>query len=166
MTLPRRRPSQPNEFTIQVEGLAELRAGIKAMDPKLAREMGKTNRKVGKFLADKAAQRKGRLAGMFPSYSSRIVKIKPSTSQKQVVVTVFPAAAEYGAKVHTVFGRRMAAGEMRRRVWPAWSGNQWQAGPSGDVGYLVFPTLREEGDEVADEYGEAVGRLVRDITGG
>lgn len=154
-------------WTILVEGMDQIRRDIRSIDGKLGKTVGQANRKVGQFVVDRADRRRSALSGRFPSYRSRIVRIRASANQRRVEVTVRPAAAEYGTKVHTVFGRRVPAWEMRRRVWPAWSGNQWTegSGAGGEVGFMVIPTIRKDGEQIVDEYLEAVASLVRSTIG-
>lgn len=140
---------------IQVENLDHIRRGLRQIDSDLGRVLGQKNKAVAALVGRLAQRKKSQLAGRFPSYESRAVKISPSANQRRVQVTVRPAAAEWGATVHPVFGRFQSQASFRRKVWPGW----------GREGFLIRPTVTENEREIAQEYLEAVSRLARQVIG-
>lgn len=146
-------------FDIQVENLDEFRKGLKQLGGRdLQKEMGKANKDVGRRIIALSEGRQRRLAGRWGSYRSRVVKVRPSASQRRLQITVRPGAAERGARRHPVFGRWMDQSSFSRRVWPR--------EVRGEGGYLVRPTVLENIDEVGEIYIDTIGRFARRVIGG
>lgn len=143
------------EFSIQVEGLDDLRKDLKTINDQLVKEMGKVNKEIGAKIIGWTESRRSQMAVRFPSYASDVVKVKPSANQRRVLVTIKPQAAERGTLRHPVFGTWQAQSGFARKVWPA---------PSRE-GWLVRPTVDERSQMIADDYLEAVAGLARKVIG-
>jgi len=63
----------------------------------------------------------------------------------------FAHAAEFGAKNHPVFGRKLPQGSFVRRVWPEHSGD----------GHVVGPALEDNTDKIVEMYADAMDRELR-----
>ena len=135
--------------SIRVEGFDELRQGLRNIDADLGKELGRTNRTVGAKVAAWSESSRSSMAARFPSYRSRAVTVKPSANQRRVMVSVRPAAAEYGTDRHPVFGRWQSQATFSRKVWPLSSRDGW----------LVAPTIARHESAIADDYLAAVGDL-------
>ena len=140
---------------IRVEGLDDLRRGLRSIDNKLGKELGQRNKEVGQFVVSEADRRRRRMASKFPSYGASVLKVKPSANQRRGQVTITPAAAEWGTTRHPVFGRDMPQTRFKRKVWPAPNSGGW----------MVYPTVVEKEKEIADLYLDAVMTLVRKVLG-
>lgn len=140
---------------IRVEGLDELRRGLRNIDNDLGKALGKKNRSVGAFVVSEADKKRRGLQGRFPSYGSKVMKVKPSANQRRVMVTVSPPAAEWGAINHPVFGREMSQARFRRQVWPGRNSDGW----------MVRPTVAEKETEIAKQYLDAVAELAYEVIG-
>jgi hypothetical protein len=143
---------------VRVDGLDEFRKGLRRIDSGLGRELGKANKAVGVEIVKLTERRVAAKAGTFPSYRSKIMRIRPSANQRQVVVTIRPGAAEAGSRRHPVFGRWQNQSEFSSRVWP-------RELPKGK-GYVVRPTVEQQSDEIAAVYVERVSDFARRVIGG
>jgi hypothetical protein len=134
---------------VKVEGLTEWRKAMAKAG--LADAVKDVNQSVAQFVVDHAERKRAALQGRYKSYSK--VRIKAGRTQAGSQVTVGPKsvgfAGEFGAYVHPVYGRDRQQSGFKKKVWP-----MWRSG--ADTGYLVFPTLREKEQEIADLYEAAV----------
>lgn len=138
--------------SIVVEGLREFSKEIRAVDDK--KLLGQAHKKVSQFVGDEAQRNVAQLVGRFPSLAK--LQISPSAATTQVIVTLkkpFAHAGEWGTKTHVVYGKRVLADEMRRRVWPAWDTD----------GHLVHPVLRDKQQQIIDLYVEAIEEVTREV---
>jgi hypothetical protein len=147
-------------------GLDEFRRNLRKIDVGLGKELGQFNKQVGTHVLDHADKRRQALKGRYGSYSTRWkggrgVTLKASSDQRRVSVTVRPAAAEFGLDGHKVFGRYYANRDLKRQVWPVWSGNQFVSTVDSGVGYMVFPTIRDELPQIVDFYVSGITEFAR-----
>jgi len=142
---------------VYVDGLDQFRRGLRRIDAGLGRELGKANKDVGTEIVRLSARRVALLDGRYPSYRSKVLKIKPSANQRQVIITIRPGAAEAGARRHPVFGRWQNQSEFKNRVWP-------KELPKGQ-GYVVRATVEEQGDEIGAIYVDQITDFARKIIG-
>lgn len=144
---------------IRTEGLREFRQALKAVDAD--RELGKAHKKISKFVADKAETKRSRLESKFGSYEKMRGNIRPSAASTAARVRLVSQAdsgrlgpaSEFGAKFHPVFGNRVPQAQLSRRVWPRWSRK----------GYMIYPSVEENHDEIVDIYGKAVDEMTRRV---
>lgn len=131
-----------------VEGLDELRAGLKAIGPAAERELSKANKAAADIVA-KAAQAKAESLGGVAAKSAPSVKSSAGAKQASVFLgsDQFPFAlgAEFGAKKYHQF--------------KPWRGNQWVESGDENVGYFLHPAIRDNVDELEAQYLDAVGEL-------
>lgn len=144
---------------IQVEGLKEFRQALKAVDAD--RELGKAHKVISKFVADKAETKRGRLESRFGSYEKMRGNIRPSSASTAARVRLVSdvgagrlgPASEFGAKNHPVFGNVVPQAQLKRRVWPVWSRK----------GYMIYPSVEENTDQIVKLYGDAVDEMTRRV---
>lgn len=137
---------------LYVEGLTEFRRALKDID--LDRDLGKAHKRVSQYVADESEKTRQKMTGRFGVYRHLEGKIRPSAAKTAAQIRIpspVAAGAEWGAKFHTVFGRKVPASSMKRRVFPKWD----------QVGYLVRPTIQEHQDEILDRYGDEIETLSR-----
>ncbi len=148
---------------LKVAGLKELARDLRKVDRSLAKELQQAHKRVAALVSTEAQSRARTAYGRHGSQARGIAG--RATARKASIAlntgrTPRLAAAEFGARYHWVFGRRVTWQSMRRPVFPPWSGNQWQAGegPAAGVGYAVHPTVREwvQSGRLADTYAEHV----------
>lgn len=142
-------------LTLRVEGMEELRKGLRNISPQLGKELGKANKEIGVEVVGWSDRRLSAMRSRYGAYAMRRLKVKGSANQRRVIVTVKPGMAERGGKRHPVFGEWMPQSAFKKRVWPE---------PRRE-GYLVRPTVAEREPEIADLYIEAVGGLARRVIG-
>lgn len=122
-----------------VEGLEELRAQLRSIDPKLTREITKAHAKVGKLVEAEARQEMSGLPIGKAEEAAQGIRARANQTSVSLALlgaNLFVRGAEFGAIIHKVFGRSVLAASMRRRVYQPWAGN------ADDAGYALFPTLR------------------------
>jgi hypothetical protein len=143
---------------ILVPGLKEFTRDVRKIETGLGKELGRANKDVGIQIVKLVEKRRSAMASRFPSYRSKIVRIRPSATQRNVTITVRPGAAELGSRRHPVYGRWRDQSGFKRRVWPR------EMRPTD--GYLVRPAVTDNVDEVAQVYVERIGRFARNVIGG
>jgi hypothetical protein len=142
---------------VYVDRLDEFRRGLRRIDSGMGRELGKVNKDVGFEIVKLSKRKVALLDGRYPSYSSKVLKIKPSANQRQVIVTITPGAAEAGARRHPVFGRWQNQAQFSRRVWP----KEIAKGQ----GYVVRPTVEEQGEQIGAIYVDQISDFARKVIG-
>lgn len=141
-------------MTLEVRGMDEFIRGIKKADAQLPKEVTKAHKVISTKVAGKAADRVSGLSS--PRSSSAAAGIKPRAGQKYARIVVsgpFALAAVMGTKVHPVFGRRVLASSMARRVWADWVGNDWT--PEEGL-YGVSPVIADAMPGIIDTYADAI----------
>jgi hypothetical protein len=142
---------------VYIDGLEQFRRGLRTIDAGLGRELGKVNKDVGREIVQLSTRRVATLDGRFPSYRSKVFRMSASANQRQVIVTIRPGAAEAGARRHPVFGRWQNQTEFRSRVWP-------KELPKGK-GYVVRPTVEDQGDVIGAIYVDQISDFARKVIG-
>lgn len=153
------------DWTVVADGLKEFRLDLKKLG---ATEIPNQIKAANKHLADKlAAQSQARARAVWRPSSSIAKAIAGSGTIKSAGVAMSKAkdvrvfAAEYGTYLHRIpLGRTgktrtVRADRMSRRVFPAWTGNQWSNdgdGPAKGVGTAIQPVLRERKEWVRERY--------------
>lgn len=140
-----------------VDGLDKFRRGLRTIDAGLGRELGKVNKDVGRKTIKLSDRRVATMDGRFPSYRSKIFRMSASANQRQVIVTVRPGSAEDGSRRHPVFGRWQNQSEFQSRVWPK--------DLPRTKGYLVRPTVEEQGDVIGAIYVDQISDFARKVIG-
>ena len=129
---------------IRVEGLDELRAGLKAIGPEWPRKLGEINKKVAQAVVDDAKSK-----AQTPQARKAAESLKASAATTGATVTLgsgvpFALGAEFGAKQYKQF--------------PEWRGNQWNPA-AGGVGYFLHPAIRDHLADIEKAYLDAIDEL-------
>lgn len=132
--------------TVNVEGLRELSKALKEMGPEFSREMRLANKEVASDVADKARGAALTLGGVAAKTAPTL---KASAGATSAGVAVGGGNAPWGAGAEFGGGRRPTTKQFK-----PWRGN----GP--DAGYFLYPTIRENAEEIEAQYREALDDLV------
>lgn len=141
-----------------VSGLRELQAELKKVDVKLPRELTKAHRDAAQMILDPAEREMA--SQPIPRADQAAAGLRVRAAQRSIAIALLASnpivrAGEFGTNVHTVFGRRVLAASMKRRVFRPWLG-------SGDeAGYALYPTIRRvvPTPQFQDAYLEALDRV-------
>lgn len=143
-----------------VDGLKELARDLRSVDKRLGRELTRTNREFGKKVLDDARRQMGGLppGGSVAASGAASLKLKTSPTMASLIEPAsnpFVRALEFGTTTHVVFGRRVTAESMRRRVFE----------PHNREGYAVGPTVDEwvRSGRADKEYGQALERTLKGL---
>jgi hypothetical protein len=146
---------------VRVEGLKELQAALRRADPKLPRELTKAHKEVSRTVVEEARKEMG--SQPVPKAAEAAAGLVPRAGQKWAGVALagdnpYVRAVEFGALTHVVYGRRVLASQMKRRVYRPWKGNQ------EDAGYALYPTIRRlvESEKFFDPYLDALNQTYRE----
>lgn len=138
-------------MAVEVQGFAEFRRLLKAVDPQWAKELSKANRVVAKRVALKARSYANAYGPMQRASSGAI---KWSGTQAAASVKVadttrnpFALPAFWGAKKRTGWN----AGNVRPNL-PEWVGNGWDYGVHGQGPYAINDAVADAIPEVLDDY--------------
>jgi hypothetical protein len=142
-----------NDFSqkIEVEGLLEFLAQVKATAPEVAKQVADVNKKAADIVKEAAS---AKAQGIGSTAAKAAQSLATSKAVRQSTVRLgrgmpFAFGAEFGAKKYKQF--------------EAWRGNQWVAGsgPAAGVGYFLYPAIREQKAKVETEYMAAMLALMR-----
>jgi hypothetical protein len=143
---------------ITVSGLRELQRELRAVDRKLPRELTKAHRDAAQIVLDPA--QRGMASQPIPHADEAAAGLKIRAAQRSISIALLASnpvvrAAEFGTIVHSVFGRKVLAASMKRRVFRPWRGND------DDAGYALYPTIRRvvPTPQFQDAYLEALDRV-------
>lgn len=127
-----------------VTGLDELIAALKTVDPELVKEIKKANREAAKTLKTRA-ERRGRSLGSVAAKAAPQLGLSAGQASAGVKLdgdaVPYILGAEFGGR-----GRRTTMQFKPHR---------------GQAGYFVFPTLREEFDQIVEPYQKAVDDVLK-----
>lgn len=145
---------------VEVEGLAEFVAAVKAADAELAKAVAKGHREIAQFVsaeARKFAYGEGPMQGHFAAWitgrgDQRAARLGLKGKQAN--------AAFWGAKKRTGWYGRYRYKDSTGVQLPAWVGNSWEVGGE-DGPYALNPAIRFEKDEIS----RRVEQLVMDVYG-
>lgn len=128
---------------IQVTGLKELRAGLKAQGPLWPKALQKTNKALANMIVGPA---KGLMGGHSPHAGGRAagtIRALASGTRAQVAVgsgsVPWAIGHEFGSNLHHQFPPHL-----------------------GRTGYAVYPTIRAMRAQITDMYGDMIDELVQD----
>jgi hypothetical protein len=142
-----------NDFSqkIEVEGLYEFLAQMKAAAPEVVKQVAEVNKKAADIVKDAAA---AKAAGIGSTAAKAAQSLATSKAARQASVRLgrgapYAFGAEFGAKRYNQF--------------KPWTGNQWVegSGPAGGVGYFLYPAIREQKAKVETEYMASMLALMR-----
>lgn len=137
-------PREVAADAIRVEGLNELRAGLKAIGGGWPRKLGEINKRIAQIVVDDAKAK-----AQTPQARKAAESLKATAATTGATVTLgsgspFALGAEFGA--------------LRYKQFPQWRGNQWQPA-AGGVGYFLHPAIRDDLHKVEDAYLDAIDDL-------
>jgi hypothetical protein len=136
----------PNDFTVTgVDGLQQLSRDLKELDPKLAKELQKTNKAAVETVASKARSSYG---GQHQSRSGAASSsIRALASQQRAQVALGSGRAPY------VLGQEFGSGQgPHKRQFPPYNAGQ---------GNFFYPAVRAETADLAEKYAEMLDDLLR-----
>lgn len=126
--------------SIRVEGLKELRKDLKAVgDAEEQSAFKAALNEAARLIVDRS-------------------QASASTRQERSMASRLKASKGAATSAVTIGGKPYDLGtEFGAKRWPQfrpWRGNDTSAG------YLVFPTIRDAEDEIADKFGDAIDRIL------
>lgn len=129
---------------VKVEGLAELRKALKAVDAAAPKELAAAGKEVASFVAEDARGKAGGLGGVAGHVAPSIA---PGGSARGGSVNFGGAA--YPMAMGAEFGGqgRPTTQQFRPHL--------------GRTGYFVYPSIRDNGERIESEYGNAIDDLMR-----
>lgn len=156
---------------IAVIGLRDFQRELK----KVITEGGQTgeallkdaNWRVAQYVVEKA-QARAATVGRMQAKAAEGMKASRTGNRAQLSVNIdknspFFYGAEFGAKPDILRSERRAAGwagpgrYRGYRQFLPWRGNK------GEVGYFLFPTLREESDNIREMYGKELDQIMKAV---
>lgn len=142
---------------VEVVGLAEFRAELKALGAEWPRALTKVHSTI--------ARNTGRLAQAFASSGTRqqaksAGAIKGSGTQSGAKLSVsggpaYAAAAFWGAKRHTGWYAKPQYAQVRASQFPKWVGNAWEVGGAGGP-YALNDAIRQYMPELVRDYDRMI----------
>ncbi len=151
---------------VEVQGLAEFRRALRAMDPAFTRELSKTHREIAKR-AGVASRAKAQ--GLGPQQRREAGAIGWSGTMTGAVVRVAQSA-------RYPFANPAFWGRMRRTGWYAskwatshsgraqglpWVGSSWDVGVRGQGPYAINDAIADELPSIMKDYSAALDDLFR-----
>jgi hypothetical protein len=140
---------------LAVAGMAELQAGLKVAQVKMAREMGRAHRKVAAVVAGRAKQ---------AAPGGTASAIRPVGNKDNAVVRIGPAP---GRAIGTFMGAKgrfgwyaagRYAGSQGRQFKPH-VGNQWVPGEQGGRPYHIGDAINAATEEAEKVYLDEIERM-------
>lgn len=131
--------------SIQVQGLREFQAALKALDDRLPRELAQANYEAADHVVAREASRRARSLGGVAGKAA--ASIKAAKQQRAAAVSIggpqFPFAlgAEFGGQ------RRPTTQQFK-----PWKGHE---------GYFLWPAIRETKPQFMEVYERAIDDLMR-----
>jgi hypothetical protein len=142
---------------IQVRGIKDLQKALRQINEDLPKELATANQHVAQHVVTKARARAAGLGRM----EARAAESLAAARQQRIAAIRYGGArypmamgAEFGAAQNTL--RQTARGVMR-----GWNQFRPWRGSDSNAGYILFPTLRAESDQIVDLYGDVLGQLTR-----
>jgi len=135
------------EASINVDGLPELLAALKAIDKETAKRLRLTNKSVADFVAADARA---------AAYSLGGVAGHVAPSIKAAAGAQFAGVSGGGPAYPMFGGAEFGAGSQYPQFKP-WRGN------SADAGYFVYPAIRQDMDRIETAYKEAIDDLIQEV---
>lgn len=129
---------------VNIEGLAELRKALKQVSDAAPKELAQAGKATASFVADHA---RGRAEGLGGVAAHVAPSIRPSGTQRGGAIT-------FGGSSYP-----MAAGaEFGGRGRP--TTQQFQP-HLGRTGYFIYPTIREDAEQIEEHFSDAIDHLMR-----
>jgi len=134
---------------IQVSGLRELNKALKDLGPEFPKEMRKVNKEVATGVKDHALRNALALGGT-------AAHIAPSLKASGGVNS---AAVALGGAAHPAAGGAEFGGQRRptTQQFKPWRGS------GSNAGYFLYPAIREDADDIYNDYLGALDDLVKRV---
>lgn len=134
---------------VDVEGLRELNRALKELGPQFPKEMRAVNKKAAEEVSGEA--RAAALAqGGVAAKSASSIKVSAGAMSAGLAVGGSTAPWAVGAE----FG---GGGRPTTQQFKPWRGN------GSNAGYFVYPTIRENADEIESTYREGLDELLERV---
>jgi hypothetical protein len=134
---------------IQVQNLSRFRRELKAAQPGLVQQVKEVNFKIATEVVESARSRASVVGGVAPKAASSMRAAKTSVAARVTLGgSRYPYA--YGAEF----------GSLRYKQFHKWRGNQWQPWGDDGTGYFLHPTIRDMREQIMQEYGDAVEKIM------
>ena len=129
---------------VHVEGLAELRKALKAIDAAAPKELAAAGKEVAGFVADDA---RGLASGLGGVAAKVAPSIAPGGTQRGGSVNF--GGSSYPMALGAEFGGqgRPTTQQFRPHL--------------GTTGYFVYPAIRQDADRIETEFRNAIDHLMR-----
>jgi len=153
---------------IEIVGLRDFRRDLRKLDSRLPKYVGKAHRAIAKEVG--LAARSAVATSAYPGLRRHAARgVRWSGKQTEAAIRLKAGtgaiAQERGTKYHWVFGRRVRASSMRRRVFPPWVGNKWEGGAFGSFGsggHFAAVTVERHLPTIEDHYLDYVIDALRE----
>lgn len=133
-----------DDNTVRVEGLREFLSELRRVDAEFPKQIRQANKDVAEAVAVKTRASFSSRAGVAPKVAPSVKSYAQQRSaQIQIGGSRFP------------FAMGSEFGSVRYRQFPAWRGSD-----SG-AGYSLYPTIRENREEIERTYLQAVDQVTR-----
>lgn len=134
---------------VEVSGLRELNKALKELGPQFPKEMRKTNKAVAEDVASEARSRALSLGGVAAKAAP---SVKASAGATSGGVAVGSNSAPWALGAEFGGGRRKTTQQFK----------PWR-GSGASAGYFVYPTIRENADEIVEAYSEGMDELLKRV---
>lgn len=133
---------------VQVQGLTELRNALKEVGPESAKAMVKVGREVAR---DVVSEAKGRAQALGGVAAKAAPSLRASAGAKSAGVGLGGPSAPWAPGAEFGGGRRPTT-----RQFQPWRGN----GPG--AGYFVYPTIRDNEEQIVESYYDGLADVLRE----
>lgn len=145
--------------SISVRGLTELRKELAKLEdgPELTARLKDANVKTAQFVvthAEPLLASYGRQAGKVSLRANRL-----ASAARVSMSGLFPEGLEFGAHQNV---RRRVNRNGNTYLRGGWNQFRPWKGNGEDTGYVIFPTIRNNTQQIVDLYEEEVGRITAD----
>ncbi len=138
---------------LRVEGLAEMVAGLRALDRELPKAVSRGLRELSKEAQRRAEQEALGLGGVHAGVVRRRgIGRFASTTKAGLTLRA--------AKVPFAMGAEFGSHQFRQ--FPPWRGNRWTDPEGSNVGYMIHPALRKFLPEATADYADLIIREIDD----
>ena len=144
---------------VEVEGLAEFRRQLKAVDKAWTKELTKAHRALGVQVRDWSRAEARSMGGPFAKFAGKINAGGRATGAWAGIQPVANAVF-WGAKKHTGWYSRPRFFDSSAQH-PPWVGNSWDVGGT-DGPYAINRTIRNRSDEIVERFGVLIDQICRD----
>lgn len=131
--------------TVQVDGLRELNAALKAIGPDARKELKEASARVAGFVAADARA---------AAYTVGGVAAHVAPSIRPVASIAGASGVALGGAAYPMAGGAEFGGIKYKQFKP-WRGN------SSDAGYFLYPAIRQDADRIETEFTEAVDDIIK-----